>query len=507
MMSRFLVRFVCLTATVAVAPCISIAEPVHRIAPTAKSTTPEDKEEKIFDPKAYGAVGDGLTDDTAAFARVVAAATAVRGTVKIPAGTYLATIFVTRGGITVQGAGKDATIIKAPATTAATRVVAVANSNGTTIKDLTIDGNKAERSNEKPIDYALLLYQSNDCIVENAGVTNAEVIGIGFSASKRTKLFKCDVNGSGWQNITTLNNKAGGCEGSVISHCRSTNPGYDCIQVTNVGAVTVKNCYLANSPFAGIYVATGARNVLLERNTITKCYTGIDVSWGTAGGSTTGPDNSEGNVIIGNHITLCEGGGIGTGSNGTLITKNTVLDTGVGAVPSYTLLRQTPSIASGGRDYRIGDILTFVGGKYVTPAQVRVTGVDPGGEVTSITVYYLGAYTTIPLNVISVKGGRGRGATFNTTWNGRGLACAGIGVTDAANVSITNNISGNSTNSSAQRYGIALFRLHTQPSNLTISGNTLSGNTVASVSPLMRAGGHRESNGIKHRGNIDRAQQ
>jgi hypothetical protein len=351
------------------------------------------------------------------------------------------------------------------------------------------------------------LYQSNDCVVENVRVINAEVIGIGFSASKRTKLFKCDVNGSGWQNITTLNNKAGGCEGSVISDCRSTNSGYDSIQVTNVGAVTVANCYLSGSPFAGIYVATGARNVLLRSNTITKCYAGIDMSWGTAGGSTTGPDKSEGNVIIGNRVTLCEGGGIGTGSNGTLITENTVLDTGVGAVTSYTLLGQKTSVAAGGRGYRIGDILTFVGGQYIKPAQVRVTSVDAGGEVTSITVYHLGVYTATPSNPISVKGGRGAGATFNTTWNGRGLPCAGIGVTDAANVTITNNISGNSAGSTAQRYGIALFRLHTQPSHLTISGNALSANTVAAVSPVMRAGGHRETDWMKHRGNIDRPQQ
>lgn len=38
----------------------------------------------IFDAKAYGAAGDGVTDDTAAFAGVVAASTATRGTVQIP---------------------------------------------------------------------------------------------------------------------------------------------------------------------------------------------------------------------------------------------------------------------------------------------------------------------------------------------------------------------------------------------------------------------------------------
>jgi polygalacturonase len=107
------------------------------------------QESNVFDPKAYGAVGDGVTNDTAAFASVVAAAKAVHGIVQIPAGTYLATIAVTKGGITIQGAGKEATIIKAPNTAAASAAV-VAESDHTTIKDLTIDGNKSARSGKSP---------------------------------------------------------------------------------------------------------------------------------------------------------------------------------------------------------------------------------------------------------------------------------------------------------------------------------------------------------------------
>lgn len=486
---RFSVFLLGLAVSMAFVWHFVIADLIASDLPVDNTTKSESEKGQIFDVRAYGAKGDGITDDTGAFASVVSAATAASGTVQIPAGTYIATINVTKGGITIQGAGEDTTVIKAPSATAATRLVTVANSDGTTIRDLTIDGNKVERSGQKPMTYGLLLYQSSDCVIENVRVINAEVIGIGVSASKRTRIFKCDVDGSGWQNITTLNNKAGGCEGSVISQCRSTSPGYDCIQVSNVGSVTVENCYLSGSPFAGIYVATGARNVTLRNNTISRCYCGIDMSWGAAGGANTGPDASEGNVIIGNRVTRCQAGGIGTGSNGTVITKNTVLDTGVGAFPTYTLLGQRTAISSAGRGYRIGDVLTFVGGRYIKPAQVQVTGVGPGGEVTSTNIYYLGVYTVTPANLISVKGGHGTGATVNTTWNARGFQCAGIGVIDAANVTITNNISSNSAGNTAQRYGVALFRLHTGPSHLTISGNALSGNAVSSVSPVMRGGG------------------
>jgi hypothetical protein len=477
-----LTTIACLTASMALAPHFSIADP----------------EGQVFDPKAYGAVGDGVADDTAAFASVVAAATTARGIVQIPAGTYLATVAVTKGGITIQGAGKQATIIKAPNTAAASaagRVVVVAASDRTTIKDLTIDGNKSARSGKKPIAYSLLLYRSSDCTIENVRVINSQTIGIGLSASKRAQVSKSDVDGSDWQNITTLGNKAGGCEGTVISDCRATNPGFDDIQITNVGTVTVENCYVAEGPFAGIYVATGARNVTLKNNTITKCYTGIDVSWGAAGGANGGPDASEGNVIVGNHVTHCENIGIGTASNGTVITNNSVSDIGVEAAPTYTLLGQRTTIASGGSSYTVGDILTFVGGIYVKPGQVQVTAVGSGGTVTSITLpnrftsYHLGAYTATPANPISVRGGTGSGATFDTTWNPRALKRAGIAVVDAANVTITNNTSGNSAGNSGQRYGVALLRQFTAPSHVTMSGNALSGNAVASVSPVMNLSG------------------
>ncbi|MFZ3376199.1 MAG: glycosyl hydrolase family 28-related protein, partial [Chthoniobacterales bacterium] len=184
-----LTTIACLTASMVLAPHFLSADPVNGTSTPANSTA-SDKEGQVFDPKAYGAVGDGVTDDTAAFAGVVAAATPARGIVQIPAGTYLATVAVTKGGITIQGAGKEATIIKAPNTAAAStagRVVVVAESDHTKIKDLTIDGNKSARSGKKPIVYSLLLYRSSDCVVENIRVINSEQIGLGLSTTKRAE--------------------------------------------------------------------------------------------------------------------------------------------------------------------------------------------------------------------------------------------------------------------------------------------------------------------------------
>lgn len=105
--------------------------------------------------KDFGAVGDGVTDDTLAFTRAFAAS----DTVHVPPGTYIANVLVPNGGSLI-GKHRDLSIIKAKAGTNSTAVTGyeaytlfgtatydvARGANRVTIRDLTIDGNRSNVS-------------------------------------------------------------------------------------------------------------------------------------------------------------------------------------------------------------------------------------------------------------------------------------------------------------------------------------------------------------------------
>lgn len=77
-----------------------------------------DKGSQVYDVKAYGAVGDGSTDDTTAIqAALDACATAGGGIVFFPEGTYISTLLTWKTGVMGVGAGPYVSIIKLKNTT------------------------------------------------------------------------------------------------------------------------------------------------------------------------------------------------------------------------------------------------------------------------------------------------------------------------------------------------------------------------------------------------------
>lgn len=102
----------------------------------------------------YGALGNGVADDTAAIQAAVNAAAAGRGTVLIPPGTYMVTAIQLAPGITISGYGAT---LKRPANqpnwtrtlyTAATGTGSWSSTSDSpllTIEGLTLDGNSANQ--------------------------------------------------------------------------------------------------------------------------------------------------------------------------------------------------------------------------------------------------------------------------------------------------------------------------------------------------------------------------
>jgi len=79
----------------------------------------------VFNAKAFGAVGDGSTDDSSALRAAFMAAAAVKGVVVIPPGTYrVSETISSTAPITVLGAGSDRTIIQQIAQTGDTIYIA-----------------------------------------------------------------------------------------------------------------------------------------------------------------------------------------------------------------------------------------------------------------------------------------------------------------------------------------------------------------------------------------------
>ncbi len=137
---------------------------------------------------AYGAAGNGVTDDTAAIQAAVNAAAATRGTVLIPPGTYIVTAVQLAAGITISGYGAT---LKRPANqpnwTRTLHMAATGTGSWTgtsdspllTIEGLTLDGNSANqgayRNSELQQSHLIFLTANTSSAATNAGRLRANL--------------------------------------------------------------------------------------------------------------------------------------------------------------------------------------------------------------------------------------------------------------------------------------------------------------------------------------------
>ncbi len=139
-----------------------------------------------FNVKAYGAKGDGVTDDTAAITAAMTAASAVHGVVFFAPGTYLVSSPLDKPtSVSLAGSGRAATTIKMQDGADAAAVIRTSgfasltgtDSTGgefnTEIRDLTVDGNKAANA----AGIGIQLYGKHFRL-DNLAIINASTVGL-----------------------------------------------------------------------------------------------------------------------------------------------------------------------------------------------------------------------------------------------------------------------------------------------------------------------------------------
>lgn len=123
--------------------------PTPTPAPNAATDAAYLSRPATYDPKLYGAKGDGKTDDTAAFQAAITAAAASRGSVGIPEGSYLIDSITVPTLVKLHGLGAD--IARYGSGTSggvnlrhlptSTKPMVIVNGDGISLDSLTLQGN------------------------------------------------------------------------------------------------------------------------------------------------------------------------------------------------------------------------------------------------------------------------------------------------------------------------------------------------------------------------------
>jgi parallel beta-helix repeat protein len=237
----------------------------------------------------YGVVGDGVVDDLAAIKTAVLAAASKGGVVFFPAGVYRVSnsIEVKSPNVTIQGAGRSATVIS---TTANKPIILGQNAPGLVVRDLQLrgDGDPAKGAQMgllwtdvadglvhnvwvKDIGYdgICLLWGCTRCVVSNNLVTGCKDDGINIGGhpsvlSEHNVVSGNVVRGSGNVGIhISLNSQFSSVTGNVVADC-GTN-GIDTFQSGDqigMGGNSITGNVCQGNGKYGIYLFNSDDNVM-----------------------------------------------------------------------------------------------------------------------------------------------------------------------------------------------------------------------------------------------------
>lgn len=292
------------------------AKPVSTATQTALNLKVS-KGDLVYNVKDYGAVGNGVADDTSAINNAITAAAPSKGTVYFPSGTYIVGTFTGTGvthraitalpGVTLRGASRESTSIKIPNGkgdyfTIIAAASASTNIDGFTLRDLTFDHNIQNNAVANSstmvsgLNYraALVAYVGSRVVVDSCRFTNLDcvwqVTAYGNDNVITNNLFDGFGVSQGFHDSSTIytygqrtqvaNNNFSGTTGQYGSFCAIETHG---------GGLNVSENVI-NGFFNGMNItgiAPSTIGVSVTQNIITDCSTGVTM-WSNAPANTSG---------------------------------------------------------------------------------------------------------------------------------------------------------------------------------------------------------------------------
>lgn len=137
----------------------------------AVATTVRDKLRQTFNVKDYGAVGDGVTNDTLAIQRTI---TASDGVIIIPAGTFMVTGLTLTAGKQLIGLNRATSILKLSAALAGNGMINSTAQENVVVENLTIDGGSLVGTKNGLINF----YGCHKARIENNNFINTDQFAI-----------------------------------------------------------------------------------------------------------------------------------------------------------------------------------------------------------------------------------------------------------------------------------------------------------------------------------------
>ena len=260
----------------------------------------------IASVKDYGAVGDGVTDDTAAFQSALISLSN-GGKLLVPAGVFIVdgTLTVPAGAI-VEGAGRNTEIKRKSAATSNRLFVLSTDSE---LRDLYINGNSTGQTVET---YGVLAYQVQRAKLRNVTVYDNYGIGIGFSNSEACECIDCTVDATkasrpGFWNDTNSSSSFYANGKHRYINCTSTNNQLDGAIVGTPANEFIGGIYSNNGSGGSYGAALGAGGIFTLDNETQDGLTiiGVTCNANTEYGINVGAKNAviQGNVCNSNQLS------------------------------------------------------------------------------------------------------------------------------------------------------------------------------------------------------------